>query len=140
MKNSFLRFALLSTAAIGTVLAAQQAPSDNPAPPPPQAQPRHTVDPQKQLNHLSKKLALSSDQQNQILPILTDRQQQAAAIDSDSSLDQKQRRAKLKAVRSDSESRLRNVLNDNQRSTYDQMQQQARARTQERRQTTVQNQ
>jgi protein CpxP len=113
-------------------MLAAQAPGGNAAAP--QEQTHRTVDPQKQLDHLAKKLALSADQQGQILPILTDRQQQIAAINSDTTLTEKQRHAKMKAVRSDSESRLRNVLTDTQRASYDQMQQQARERAQARRQ------
>ena len=37
---------------------------------------RHEADPAKQVQHLAKKLNLTADQQNQILPILQDRQQQ----------------------------------------------------------------
>ena len=135
MKNSMIRFALLSTAAIGTILATQSS-TDNPPAPQNQAQPapRRPMDPQKQVSHLTKKLALTTDQQNQILPILTDRQQQMASIASDTTLDQKQRHDKMVAIRNDSESRLRNVLTDTQRASYDQMQQQARDRARERKQ------
>jgi hypothetical protein len=138
MKTQVIRMAILSAAALGTVVAAQQVPNGNP--PAPATQPAHqpqahrVIDPQKQLDHLTNKLALSADQQSQILPILTARQQQAADIQNDTTLDQKERHAKLKAVRSDSESKLRGILNDTQRATYDQMQQQARERAQERNQ------
>jgi hypothetical protein len=45
----------------------------------------------------------------------------------------------LKAVRSDSEAKLRNVLTDTQRAAYDEMQQEARERAKTRKQSTVSN-
>lgn len=138
MKQHVIKVAFLFAAGLGTVLAAQQTPGANPPSAPMQPQAHRTMDPQKQLDRLSKRLTLSADQQNQILPILTDRQQQIAAIENDTSLDQKQRHAKMKAVREDSESKLRSVLNDNQRAAYDQMRQQAREHSQEHKQSSVQ--
>ncbi len=57
---------------------------------------------------------------------------------NDTSLTERDRRTKLKAVREDSESRLRNVLTDTQRASYDQMKQEARERAKTRRQATTQ--
>jgi hypothetical protein len=59
-------------------------------------------------------------------------------IMNDTSLTERDRRTKLKAVREDSESRLRNVLTDTQRASYDQMKQEARERAKTRRQATTQ--
>lgn len=89
---------------------------------------RHEADPNKEVQHLTKKLNLTADQQNQILPILTSRQQQMEGIRNDSSLSAQDRRAKFRAVREDSDSKIRAVLNDDQKKTYDQMQQQMRER------------
>ena len=137
MKTSLAKLTLISFASLGSLLAGQA-----PAPPAPAAAPQthRAVDPQKQLNHLTRKLALTGDQQSQILPILTDRRVQADSINGDAALTQKQRYAKLKAVRGDSESRIRNILTDTQRAAYDQMEQQARdqARTRRRTSTAVQ--
>lgn len=136
MKNTFTKLTLISVAAVGSLFAAQ---AQNEQPAAPTMQEGHRApDPQKQVNRLSKKLALTADQQNQILPILTDRQQQVETIMNDTSLTERERRAKLKAVREDSESRLRSVLTDTQRATYDQMKQEARERAKTRRQTTTQ--
>jgi Spy/CpxP family protein refolding chaperone len=136
MKDTLVKLALISSAAFGTLLFAQTP--DQTQPPPAQPQ-QHVVNPQQQLNHLTKKLALTADQQSQILPILTDRQQQVSSINSDTTLTQKERHAKLKAVRSDSEAKLRNVLTDTQRAAYDEMQQEARERAKTRKQSTVSN-
>jgi periplasmic protein CpxP/Spy len=91
------------------------------------------VDPNRQLQMLSKRLNLTADQQNQILPILTDRQQQVQSILNDSSLSKKDRHEKLRAVREDSEAKIKAVLNDVQKQQYDQMELQMRERVQQRR-------
>ena len=89
---------------------------------------RHHADPNQQLSRLSKKLNLTADQQNQILPVLTARQQQMQSIWSDNSLSREDRQAKMRAVREDSNTKIRAVLTDSQKQTYDQMQQQMRER------------
>jgi hypothetical protein len=104
---------------------------------PPQAPAHRPADPNRQLKMLSNKLALTADQQSKILPILTDRQQQIASIQGDSTLSKKVAHAKMKAVRSDSESKLRAVLTDTQREAYDQMQADNRERERNRKQISV---
>ena len=96
-------------------------------------QSRHQSDPQEQLDRLSKKLNLTADQQKQILPILKARQEQMHTIWSDSSLSREDRQAKMHAVREDSDTKIRAVLTDSEKQTYDQMQQQMREREKERR-------
>ena len=83
---------------------------------------------------MTKKLKLTADQQNQILPILTSRQQQMESIRNDASLSAQDRRAKFRAVREDSDTKIRAVLNDDQKKTYDEMQQQMHEHQQEHRQ------
>jgi len=133
MKTTFAKLILISGAAMGTLLFAQ-AP-DQPAPAPV----HKAANPQQQLNHLTRKLALTADQQSQLLPILTSRDEQVASINSDTTLSPKDRHAKLMAVRGDSETRLRNVLTDTRRAAYDQMLQEARERAKAKKQGTVSN-
>lgn len=92
---------------------------------------RHEADPNKEVQRMTKKLNLTADQQNQILPILTSRQQQMESIRNDNSLSSQDRRAKFRAVREDSDAKIRAVLNDDQKSKYDQMQKQMHERHQE---------
>jgi Spy/CpxP family protein refolding chaperone len=131
MKTKFAALTLTAAFAAGSLFAAQ-APQDQPAPV------HHTADPNRQLKMLAKKLALTGDQQSQLLPILTERDQQMAAVQSDSSLSRKDRHAKLKAIHLDSEAKLHAVLTDTQRQAYDQMEQDRRERAQTRRQTGAQ--
>lgn len=146
MRKQIFSLALSSLFAMGVAIAAPQdqaagqasAPAQDQAAPAPQQKGdwagRHEApDPNKQLQHLTKKLNLTADQQNQILPILTARQQQMESIHNDSSLSQQDRRAKVRAAREDADGKIRAVLNDDQKKTYDQMQQQMRERHQEHR-------
>jgi periplasmic protein CpxP/Spy len=93
----------------------------------------HRPDPARELSRLTKRLNLTSDQQNQLLPILTDRQQQLSGIVNDSSLSPKDRHAKVQALREDSDAKIKAVLSENQKQQYEQMQQQMRERMEQRR-------
>jgi len=78
--------------------------------------------PDQQLEHLSKTLNLTDDQKSQIKPILEERQQKMESIRSDSSLSQDDRRSKARSLMQDSNTRLRAVLTDEQKTKLDQMQ------------------
>jgi len=82
------------------------------------------MDPDKQAQHLAKKLNLSQDQVAQIKPILADRQQQVQSVRADSSLAPQDRRAKMHAIQQDSKSKIEAVLNDTQKQQFEQMEQQ----------------
>jgi protein CpxP len=127
MKSQFLSFALCSLVGLGAAVAAQ-VPQDQPtAQSGAQAGGQHdghrSMDPNRRIQFLTKKLNLSADQQNQILPILTDQQQQTAAIRNDSSLSQQDRRDKFRALHQDGQSKIEAVLTADQKQTYEQMQQ-----------------
>lgn len=131
MKRRMCSLALSTLLGLGVAIAAPLA-QDQPAQGSQNAG-RHPMDPNRQLSRLTKKLNLSADQQNQILPILSARQQEMQSIWSDNSLSAQDRHAKMRAVREDSDSKIRALLNDTQKQTYDQMQQQARERAKEHR-------
>lgn len=131
MKKQICTLTLSALFGLGAAMAAPVA-QDQPAQGAQNAG-RHQPDPNRQIQRLTKKLNLTADQQNQILPILTARQQQMQSIWSDNLLSQQDRRAKMRAVREDSDAKIRAVLNDSQKQTYDQMQQQMRERAKEHR-------
>lgn len=138
MRKQIFSLALSSLFALGVAVAAPQAtePAQDQAAPQQKGEwaGRHeAADPNKQVQRLTKKLNLTADQQNQILPILTERRQQMESIRNDSSLSAQDRRAKMHAAREDADAKIRAVLNDDQKKTYDQMQQQMRERHQEHR-------
>lgn len=105
----------------------QQAPQAQAAPSQAEGRSRQ-FDPNRQVRHMTKKLNLTADQQQQLLPILTERNQQMQAIRNDSSLSQQDRHAKMLAVREDSQSKIKTMLTPDQQKTYDGMLQQARER------------
>ncbi len=118
----------LALGAAGAALAQDQAP---PPPdgamqgPPPGGGMRH-MDPDKQLQHMTKELGLSADQQSQIKPVLVDRDQQMQALFSDQSLSQQDRRAKARSIQQGSRSKIEAVLNDQQKQKFEAMQQRMR--------------
>src|SRR6185437_13182824 len=132
MKRQIVSLALSTIFGMGVALAAPQT-QDQPAEPQSsQAVPEHhRMDPDRQIQMLTKRLNLTDDQQKQILPILTDQQQQMRSILNDKSLSATDRRAKAQTVREDSEAKIKAVLNDSQKQTWDQMQQQRRERMQQ---------
>jgi periplasmic protein CpxP/Spy len=118
MKKQFATLALSSF--FGLALLA--APQENSAPTPQNDNAHaahHQSDPARQLQALTKKLNLTADQQNQILPILKDRDQQLASLRNDTSLSKEDRRSKLRSLREDSQAKIKNVLTDDQKKTYD---------------------
>lgn len=138
MRKQIFTLALSTLFGLGVALAAPQA-QDQPAPQNSQPSERHQPDPNRQIRSLSKRLNLTADQQNQILPVLAARQEQMQGIRADSSLSPKDRREKARAVREDSDSKIRAVLTDEQKQAYDRMQQQMRERMRQRRQEQQQN-
>lgn len=84
-----------------------------------------------QVKMLSEKLNLSDDQQAKVKSILTDQHQQMQAIRDDSSLSQDDKRSKMRGLRDATHSKIRDVLNDDQKTKFDQMQQEMRERSKE---------
>lgn len=92
------------------------------------------ANPNRRLHFLTKRLNLTGDQQKQILPLLKQQQQQMRQIFRDHSLTRKDRFAKMRTVREQTDNSIKAVLNDQQKQQWGQMQQQMRQRMQERRQ------
>lgn len=136
MKKQICSLALSTVFGLGVALAAPQAqdqPAQGNAPAEANGPAHRQADPNEQLKHMSKRLNLTADQQNQILPILTSRQQAMENLRADNSMSPRDRHAKMQSIREDSEARIRAVLTDTQKQAYDQMREQMRAREQQRR-------
>ena len=103
-----------------TIALAQDAPSDT------QQQEGHRghgpMSPEQQLEHMSKALNLSSDQQTQIKPILEARRQQMMQMHEDKSLTRDDRMTKMKSLDDDSHAKIAAVLNDTQKAKFEKMQ------------------
>jgi Spy/CpxP family protein refolding chaperone len=84
---------------------------------------RGMMNPDKQLEHMTKTLNLTADQQTQIKPILTERQQKMQALWQDQSLSREDRHSKAEAIHQDTRSRIEAVLNDQQKQQFEAMQQ-----------------
>ena len=106
----------------------QSAPSQNE-----QSAGQRRANPERRVQMLAKRLNLTAEQQQQLLPNLTDRQQKMEAIFHDNSLSKEDRTAKMRSVREDSEAKIKGILTDEQKQTYEQMRQQSRERSHERR-------
>ncbi len=135
MPSSLTRRVLLAltcAAALSAPLFAQ----DSSAPPPPPAQQqdgpgRGRGGPemqQRQLDHMTRALNLTPDQVTQIKAIEDDSRQQMMALRSDSSTAGPDRRAKMKDIHDAQETKVKAVLNDDQRTKYDAMQAKMRER------------
>lgn len=129
MKKTVLTFALCSMFGLSAAFAAPIAQDQSEAQPQNQEQGRHhrTMDPNKRVQFLAKKLNLTQDQQNQILPILTNEQQQMQSLRSDTSLSREDRFAKMRSIREDSRTKIEGVLTADQKQAFEKMQQQGRA-------------
>ena len=97
---------------------------DNAAPAPQQGQGygHHGMNPEAQLQHLTKALDLSADQQSQIKPILENRDAQMKQLWQDQSLSEQDRHSKMQAIHQDTNSKIEAVLNDTQKQKFEQMQ------------------
>jgi periplasmic protein CpxP/Spy len=80
------------------------------------------MDPNRQLEHMTKELGLSADQQAQIKPVLMDRDQKMQALFQNQSLSREDRRAQMMAIRQDSTTKINAVLNDQQKQKFAAMQ------------------
>jgi Spy/CpxP family protein refolding chaperone len=126
MRNKILTIALGGLLAIGATSAVFAQETSQPQQPPPgQGQwggHGRGMDPDHQLEHLTKALSLTADQQGQIKPILVDRQQKMQALFQNQSLSREDRRSQMQAIHQDTETKINAVLNDEQKQKYQAMQ------------------
>jgi protein CpxP len=79
----------------------------------------HGMDPDKMLDHMTKRYNLTSDQQNQIRPILQDQQQQMQSLRADTSMSREDKMAKGRSMHQESAQKIEAVLTDDQRKKFD---------------------
>jgi Spy/CpxP family protein refolding chaperone len=122
--------ALCSGALCAIPMLAQDA---APASPPPQGQmgPRGGGG-RGQLEMLTKRLNLTSDQQTQVKAIDEDSGNQMMAVRNDTSLSQDDKRSKMMDIRKASQDKIRAVLTDDQKTKYDALLAEMRDRMKER--------
>lgn len=74
------------------------------------------------VQHMTKTLNLSGDQQTKVKSILQDEHNQVASLKQDKSMSQEDQHAKFQQIRQASAQKIRDVLNDEQKAKFDQMQ------------------
>jgi periplasmic protein CpxP/Spy len=88
------------------------------------------MNPDAQLQHLTKALDLTADQQAQLKPILENAHQQMMQVHEDQSLSQQDRHAKMQSIHADTKSKIEGVLNDTQKQKFEAMQERSHERMQ----------
>jgi len=78
-------------------------------------------DPEQQVQRLTKKLNLSTEQQAKVKSILDDQQSQAQTVRQDSSLSKQDRHSKMMQLRQTSHEQIRAALNPDQQQKFDAM-------------------
>jgi Spy/CpxP family protein refolding chaperone len=119
------KWATLAVFALGLVcvpaMSAQESSSTDASPPP--AGFHHPPNADMQLRHLTRKLALTAEQQPQVRQILVARDSQIQQIRANTSQTVAQMQTQVRAAMSESNSKLMAVLNDQQKQTFQNMQQ-----------------
>ena len=82
------------------------------------------MDPNRQLERMTRELSLTSDQQEKIKPLLLERQQKMQALMQDQSVSQEDRRAQMRTIMEGSNNSIKATLTDDQKQKFDAMQQQ----------------
>jgi periplasmic protein CpxP/Spy len=126
MDKRFLTVVASGLLVLGVALGAN---AQEPGPPPGgQMGQRHRMSPDEELQRLDKALKLTDDQKTSIKPILEDRQKKMESLRSDTSLSREDRMGKMKSIMEESNGKIRDVLNDDQKKQFDEMQQHRRGR------------
>ncbi|MEW5835774.1 MAG: hypothetical protein AB1832_11980 [Pseudomonadota bacterium] len=94
-------------------------------------------DPQRQVRHLSRLLDLTPQQAATLAPVIAQRQQQLAQLRSDTSLDKRVRRDRLRSIQRDTDAQIQAVLSDSQKLKYAQWKQQLQERRLQKRHATA---
>src|SRR5690349_24992526 len=123
--RSKLFLALILSLAVSVPMWAQSSSTDQNQPsgtPPAEEWRGHKMrSPDEQLQHMTKTLNLTADQQAKIKPILEERQQKISALMQDNSLSREDRRAKFGEIHSSSSQQIRAILTADQQQKLDQM-------------------
>jgi len=117
MKKNLVRFLVVAFAfaALSLPVLAQNAAD--------QGQGKHhgmpSVD--ERVQHLTKMLNLSTDQQAKVKSIFEDQQNQMASLKQNTSMSQEDRRAKFQAIHQDTHQKIQALLNDDQKAKFEEI-------------------
>jgi len=132
MRKTLCTIALTGLLGLGMTAFAQDQSTGTTTPPPMHGPRGQMMNPDKQLEHLTTALNLTSDQQTQIKPILESQQQQMIQLHQDTSLSRDDKMAKAKSLHADTTTKIEAVLTPDQKQKYEAMQQKMQERMQER--------
>ena len=122
MKKNLVRFLVVAFAfaALSLPALAQNAPAGATA----EGQGMHHGMPsvEERVQHLTKALNLGADQQTKVKSIFENQRNQMMALKQDTSMSQQDRRAKFQQIHQDTQQKIHDVLNDDQKAKFDQMQ------------------
>jgi len=90
------------------------------------------MSPADQVKELTEKLSLTDDQQGKIKTILEDIRDQMQKIRADDSLSQEDKMGKGRALRETANGKIRELLTDDQKKKFDQLEQERRDRMRQR--------
>ena len=134
MKTRLFTLALGGLLTVGSTCAALA--QDTPPPPPDQNQagpPSQNMgrrgmrmDPDRQLERLTRELNLTTDQQAQIKPLLVERQQKMQTLFQDQSTAPEDRRTKGRTIMEETHNSIKALLNDDQKQKFEAMQERMR--------------
>jgi periplasmic protein CpxP/Spy len=116
---------LVSCLGCGAQALAQEPgfPPETSAPPPkqgPSGSHHGMMDPDEQLARMTTRYSLTTEQQDQVKPILVSQQHQIQGLRQDTALSREDRMAKMETIRSDSDAKIKAVLNDDQKKQFEQ--------------------
>jgi periplasmic protein CpxP/Spy len=120
MKTKFLTVTIMLFIVAGSsALYAQMSQGADQSGPPQRGM---QMSPEQRLQHMTKQLNLSEDQQQKIKPILEQESQQMQALHQDSTISQQDRRSKMMQIRQDTMSQIKPILNSDQQKKLEDMQ------------------
>jgi protein CpxP len=116
---------LIAGLVCGAEALAQQpeSPPETSAPPPkqgPSGADHGMMDPDEQLARMTTRYSLTAEQQDQVKPILLSQQHKMQGLRQDTTLSREDRMAKMQTIRTDSNAKIKAVLNDDQKKQFDQ--------------------
>jgi protein CpxP len=125
LQSGLLVSCLVSCLGCGAQAFAQEPgfPPETSAPPPKQGlsgSHRGMLDPDEQLARLTTRYSLTAEQQDQVKPILVTQQHQIQGLRQDTALSREDRIAKMQTIRSESDAKVKAVLNDDQKKQFEQ--------------------
>jgi periplasmic protein CpxP/Spy len=116
---------LVSCLVCGAQAFAQEPgfPPETSAPPPkqgPSGSHHGMLDLDQQLPRMTTRYNLTTEQQDQVKPILVTQQHQIQELRDDTALSREDRTAKMQTIRSDSNAKIKAILNDDQKKQFEQ--------------------